>query len=241
MIDIHSHVLPGVDDGASSLEAAKLMLAEAQKAGVRTIIATPHYSRELHENGMRDRVFDAVLDEALRFGIKLLKGYELKIHHYPARMPQDFSGLDLAGTKFILLEFPLDTVPSYTRELIYKVQLQGFVPIIAHPERCRKLARDKEMLDELLDAGCLLQIDASSIIGVNGGRARRFAKKLIKKGRASFVASDAHRPSGYSVWYTKAYKKVVKWVGQSRADALFCNNAADIFGYADENSSVVVS
>jgi|LSQX01.2.fsa_nt_gb protein-tyrosine phosphatase len=236
MIDIHSHVLPGIDDGAPTLEAAKLMLDEAQKAGVRVIVATPHFSRELHENGMRDQVFDAVLDEALRFGIKLLKGYEIKIHHYPGRMPRDFSGLDLAGTKLILLELPLDSVPSYTPDLVYRIQLQGFVPIIAHPERCRRLGRDREMLDELIDAGCLLQIDAASIIGINGRRAKRFARKLIKKGKASFVASDAHRPAGYSVWYAKAYKKVVKWVGKGKADDLFRNNAADIFGLVGEGS-----
>lgn len=241
MIDIHSHVLPGIDDGAPTLEVAKLMLDEAQKAGVRVIVATPHFSRELHENGMIDQVFDAVRNEALRFGIKLLKGYEVKIHHYPGRMPRDFSGLDLAGTKLILLELPLDSVPSYTPDLVYRVQLQGFVPIIAHPERCRRLGRDREMLEELLDAGCLLQIDAASITGVNGGRAKRFARKLIKKGKASFVASDAHRPYGYSVWYTKAYKKVVKWVGQDKADDLFRNNAADIFGYVDEGNAVDVS
>ena len=233
MIDIHSHVLPGVDDGPTSMEEVKIILAEAQKSGLKTIVATPHYSRELHENGIIELVYNTVCNEALHFGINLLKGYEIKIHHYHARMPQDFSGLDLAGTKFILLEFPLDTVPSYTRELIYKVQLQGFVPIIAHPERCRKLAGDREMLGELLDAGCLLQIDAASITGVNGGRAKRFARRLIKKGKASFVASDAHEPGGYSVWYTKAYEKVVKWVGQSKADDLFRNNAAEIFNIAD--------
>lgn len=241
MTDIHSHVLPGVDDGPRKMEETQAILAEAQKAGVQTLIATPHYSRELHENGMIDQVFDAVWNEAQRFGINLLKGYEIRIHHYPARMPEDFSGLDLAGTKFVLLELPHDTVPSYTPELIYRLQLKGFVPVIAHPERCRKLVGDKELFEELHESGCLMQIDAASIIGVNGGRAKRFARKLIKKDKATFVSSDAHSPGGYSVWYRKAYKKAAKWAGQDKADDLFRNNAADIFSSVAGGSQAAVS
>ena len=74
MVDIHSHILPGVDDGPSTMELVQSILAEAQKAGVKMIIATPHYSRELHENGMVEQVFDAVRNEAQRFGLNLLKG-----------------------------------------------------------------------------------------------------------------------------------------------------------------------
>jgi protein-tyrosine phosphatase len=239
MVDIHSHILPGVDDGPSTMELVQSILAEAQKAGVKMIIATPHYSRELHENGMVEQVFDAVRSEALRFGIELLKGYEIKIRHLPARMPADFSDLDLAGTRFVLLEMPLDRVPSYAPELIYNLQIKGFVPILAHPERCRKMAMNMEMLDGFYEAGCLIQVDASSIIGVNGWRARCFARKLIKKDKASFVASDAHSPEGYSVWYRKAYEKVVKWTNNDKADDLFNNNAASIFSQTVAGSQEV--
>ncbi len=239
MIDIHSHILPGVDDGPSTKGEALQILSEAQKAGVKTIIATPHYSRGLYENGMVEQVYDVMRSEALRFGIELLRGYEIKIHHYPARMPVDFSDLDLSGTKFILLELPLDKVPSYAPEQIYKLQLKGFVPIIAHPERCRRLSLDKELFDELYDAGCLMQVDAASIIGVNGARAKRFARKLIKMNVASFVASDAHNPEGYSKWYCEAYKRVVKWLGTIEADDLFNNNAERIFGCVAAVSSEV--
>ncbi len=229
MIDIHCHIIPGVDDGPQSTEEAHQMLAEAAKAGMKTIIATPHYSRELHENGLVMQKLEFMRKEAARYGLNLLQGYEIKIHTYPARMPVDFSDLTLGGSKYILVELPLDKVPSYTPDLLYKIQLQRLIPILAHPERCSKLIRNKILFSDIIDMGCLLQVDASSIIGRNGGAAKRFAKKIIISGQASFVASDAHNPDGYSSWFVNAYKKVEKWVGSQKANDLLRNNAAAIF------------
>ena len=229
MIDIHCHIIPGVDDGPQETEEARQMLSEAAKAGVKTIVATPHYSRELHGNGLVGQKFEFIQKEAARYGLNLLQGYEIKIHTYPARMPENFSDLTLGGTKYILVELPLDKVPSYTSELLYKIQLQRLIPILAHPERCSKLIKDKILFADIADTGCLLQVDASSILGRNGGASKRFAKKLIISGQASFVASDAHTPDGFSNWFINAYKKVEKWVGSLKADDLFRNNAAVIF------------
>ena len=232
MVDIHSHILPGVDDGPSTMELVQSILAEAQKAGVKMIIATPHYSRELHENGMVEQVFDAVRSEALRFGIELLKGYEIKIRHLPARMPADFSDLDLAGTRFVYLKCRDRYLHTPERYITCR---SGFVPILA-PGRCRKMAMNMEC-DGFYEAGCD-QVDASSIIGVVAG-GQVLCQKLIKKDKASFVASDAHSPEGYSVWYRKAYEKVVKWTNNDKADDLFNNNAASIFSQTVAGSQEV--
>lgn len=228
MVDIHCHIMPGIDDGSVSLEQSLQMLSEAQKAGVKTIIATPHYSGKLHESGKVKQAFELLRIEALRCGIELQKGYEIKIHHYRARMPADFHDLDLSGSKYVLLELPHDIVPSYTLELIYKLQLEGFTPIIAHPERCRKLVKSRQVFEELYNSGCLMQIDAASILGNSGGIAKRFAKKLIKTRKAMFIASDSHDPTGYTKWLPVAYKKVCKWADREEADRLFSRNAADM-------------
>jgi len=228
MIDIHCHILPGVDDGPMTMEETQQILSEAQKAGVKTIIATPHYSKRLYDNGMAVQVFDRVKTEAKNYGIKLYRGYEIKIDQYPARMPVEYGDLDLNGSKYILLELPFDRVPSYTFDLIYKLQLEGFSIIIAHPERCRKLSEEKKIFEQMYDIGCLMQIDAASIIGAHGWRAKRFARKVIKSGKAAFVASDAHDPEGYSRYYVGAYKKVQKWAGKQTADELFDINARRI-------------
>lgn len=228
MIDIHCHILPGVDDGPLGMEETRQILAEAQKAGVKTIIATPHYSHGLYENGMVGQVFDRVKTEAKNYGIELYRGYEIKIHQYPARMPDDYRDLDLAGSKYILMELLFKDFPSYTFDLIYQLQINGFTVIIAHPERCRKLAAEKRIFEDMYDNGCLMQIDAASIIGVNGWGARLFAKEIIRSHKAAFVASDAHDPEDYSKYYVEAYKRVQKWVGRDAAEGLFGKNAQKI-------------
>ncbi|HEX2946630.1 MAG TPA: CpsB/CapC family capsule biosynthesis tyrosine phosphatase [Clostridia bacterium] len=230
MIDIHCHVIPGVDDGAKTVEQTAEILEQAARAGIRTIIATPHYSGELHRNGTVDRNFELARKEALRYNITFLKGYEIKIRHYPAQMPEDYSDLTLGGSKHLLLELSRDRVPSYTLDLLYDLQLKGFIPIIAHPERCSRLEGNKQLFNDLIDMGCLMQVDAASIIGVNGRGAKRFVKRIITSGNATYVASDAHDPSGYSKWYVKAYKKVQKWIGKQKSDELFMNNAAELVG-----------
>ncbi len=229
MIDIHSHIIPGVDDGPQTAELAAEILEEAKKAGLRTIIATPHYSEELHRNGTIDKNFEIVREKALRLNIAFLKGYEIKIRHYSAQMPEDYSDLTLGGSRYLLLELPHDRVPSYTLELLYNLQLKDFIPVIAHPERCRRLAGNKQLFLEIADMGCLMQVDAGSIIGANGRGAKRFAKRIITSGKASFVASDAHDLAGYSKWYVKAYRKVKKWIGTQKADKLFVHNAEELF------------
>lgn len=221
MIDIHSHIITGVDDGASSVAESAEMLSQAKKAGVGTIIATPHFNKELYGNGAVENNFKLAKNEAEKNSITLLMGYEIKIQNYPAQMPTDYEGLTLNGSRYILLELPFEKVPKYTLDLLYEIQMKKYIPILAHPERCLKLSREPFLFTEIIEAGCLLQVDAASIIGANGRKAKRFAKKIIKKGYVSFIASDAHSPVGYSRWYTKAYKKVQKWIGKQEAEKLF--------------------
>lgn len=241
MIDIHCHILPGADHGPMGTENAVRMLSEAQKAGVKAIIATPHYSQELHENGLAEQVFSSLRNEAKRYGIELYRGYEIKIHHYRARMPSDYSDLDLSGSKYLLLELPFDRAPSYTINFIYQLQLEGYTIIIAHPERCRKLAHDWKFFIELYEMGCLMQLDAASIIGMNGRGAKWFARRIIKSKKAAFVASDAHNIEGYTQWYVKAYAKVQKWTDKEYVDELFFRNGEEILECIASNNKNTVA
>jgi protein-tyrosine phosphatase len=222
MIDIHCHIIPGVDDGAASIAESEEMLAQAEKAGVSTIIATPHFKKDLYENGTIGNHFILAKREAEKHNISLLLGYEIKIQNYQAQMPADYEGLTLNGSRYTLFELPFERIPEYTIDFLYEQQLKKNIPILAHPERCLKLVREPLLFTEIIESGCLIQVDAASIIGVNGRKAKRFAKKIITKGYVSFIASDAHNPEGYSKWYTKAYKKVQKWIGKQKAERLFC-------------------
>lgn len=215
-----------VDDGASSLDESEKMLLQAKKAGVGTIIATPHYDEELHKNGKVANHFDLLKRKAENCGITILLGYEIKIHDYQTQMPAEYDNLTLNGSRYILFELPFERVPKYTIELFYELQLKGYIPILAHPERCVKLIREPLLFMDIVESGCLLQVDASSLLGVNGRKAKRFARKIITKGYVSFIASDAHNSEGYSTWYASALKKVQKWIGKEKAEMLFCNNLA---------------
>lgn len=221
MIDIHSHIITGVDDGAVSIAESEEMLSQAKKAGVATIIATPHLKKELYDNGTIETHYNLLKCEAEKLNITLLLGYEIKIQNYQAQMPVDYEGLTLNGTRYILCELPFERVPEYTIDFLYELQLKKYIPILAHPERCLKLIKEPLLFTEIIESGCLLQVDAASIIGVNGSKAKRFARKIITKGYVSFIASDAHNPEGYSKWYATAFKKVQKWIGKQEAEKLF--------------------
>lgn len=224
MIDIHSHIIPGVDDGAHNNEEADEMLISAAKAGVRAIIATPHFSIESFNYEKVSDSYRKLEERARLHNIELLLGYEIRIQEYSAKMPSDYSGLTLGSSRYVLLELPFTSVPRYTAELVYQLQINKLIPIIAHPERCIKLVKKIQLLDELIEDGCLMQIDASSISGLNGRKIKSFAKKIITSGKAYCIASDAHNAKGYSDIYMKAYKRTVRWVGQKEADKLFNEN-----------------
>jgi protein-tyrosine phosphatase len=221
MIDIHSHILPEVDDGANTMAESIEMLEQAKRSGVKAIIATPHFNEDSYGMGLVEESFASVKPEAEKRGIALFLGYEIKIQKYPAQMPKEYSGLTLGNSRYLLIELPFSYVPEHTLELIYDLQLKRFIPILAHPERCVKLIKNKVLFIEILESGCLLQVDAASIIGLNGGKAKKFARKIIKKGNVSFIASDAHNPDGYSIWYAKAQQKVQKWIGKQKMEELF--------------------
>lgn len=236
MIDIHCHIIPGVDDGAHNAEEAEEMLVSAAKAGVTRIIATPHFSIDKFDHERVCEKYNRLKMKARLYNIELLLGYEIKIHEYPSRMPSNYSELALGCSRYVLLELPFTSIPKYTTELVYRIQISQLIPIIAHPERCIKLVKDPQLLDELIDHGCLMQIDAASIVGLNGRKIKRFAKKMITSGRADFVASDAHSAKEYSDIYMKAYKKTIRWVGKTEADKLFTENPRDVASNASKAS-----
>jgi protein-tyrosine phosphatase len=228
MIDIHSHIIPGVDDGAHNTEEAEEMLVSAARAGVTRIIATPHFNIDKFDHESVFEKYNRLKMKARLYNIELLLGYEIKIHEYPSRMPSSYSELVLGSSKYVLLELPFTCVPRYTAELIYQIQINKLIPIIAHSERCIKLVKDPQLLDELIGNGCLMQVDAASIVGLNSRKIKRFAKKLITSDKVDFVASDAHNAKDYSDTYMKAYQKTIKWVGQTEADKLFTESPKDV-------------
>jgi protein-tyrosine phosphatase len=194
MIDIHCHALYGVDDGPFDLEASLQLCRLSFKEGIRKIIATPHYIiGENCAHDIKERV--AVLNNELR------KNY-IKMEIYPGNeafidynlVDKLISGecLSLNNSKYVLLELPMLEVPRFTAEVIYEIQLKGYVPIIAHPERNRVICEKPEIIYKLVKDGCLVQLNSTSLMGYSGEKSQNTAKQLLKHNLAHFIATDAH-------------------------------------------------
>lgn len=236
MIDIHSHLIFGVDDGPASLDESILMVKKAERAGVKVVIATPHVT---HGNTDMQKIknhFKILLEYTRDFDISLKLGYEIFIGAWLLDFIRSKRAYTLADSNFMLVEFPEDAIPVYSEVVIYEMLLRNITPIIAHPERNDSFIRQFDVLMDFRNRGCMLQIDAASIVGAFGVKARRFAKKLIRKGLADFIASDAHTSNDYSVYYLKAYEKTVQWIGEQMSEKLFAYNAASIIKRIDKFS-----
>jgi protein-tyrosine phosphatase len=228
MIDIHSHIIFGVDDGPSTIEESLKMVSEAVNAGIKIIISTPHFQKEVFENDKIVENYNMLVNRASDFDISILLGYEVLISLSLAKMLADSKPLTLNNSGYLLLELPFDSIPIYIYEVIFQLQLLGVTVVIAHPERNMNLINNFDSLLGLVERGCLIQLDAASIVGIYGRHVKGFTKKLIKLKLVHFIASDAHSAKDYANWYLKAYKKVNKWVGEDYADKLFTRNASAI-------------
>jgi protein-tyrosine phosphatase len=196
MIDLHCHILPGVDDGAQSLSDSIEMARKAVEQGIKRIVATPHHRNNNYENpksSIIDRVLD--LNQVLReekIELEVLPGQEVRIH---GEMIEGFEAgeiLPVNHTPYLLVEFPSNHVPRYTEKLFYDLQMKGLIPVIVHPERNQELIERPELLYQLVKKGVLTQITAASVCGNFGKKIKNFSLQLIEANLTHLIASDAH-------------------------------------------------
>ena len=229
MIDLHSHVLPGLDDGPSTLAESLELLRAAAGDGVERIAATPHVrddwptAPETMERGVAE-----VNDAARREGIpvEVLPGGELDLS-YLQSLPDDvLHRFGLGGnTRLLLLEFPYVGWPMALRDVVFRLGLRGFRCVVAHPERNAEVQSAPERLRELVAAGALVQLTAASLDGRGGRQARGCALRLLRDGLGHLVASDAHLPSIRAVGMSDAAAAVgdealARWLTEDVPGAL---------------------
>lgn len=224
MVDIHSHLIFGVDDGSPSIKESMRMVLEAERLGIKAIIATPHYRDNIYSSEKIAENFMELVYRMSDCGVDLHLGHEVFIGPDIAEKAKLNKRLKLAGSSFILIELPLDIIPVFSHDTIYKLQLENMTVILAHPERNRHFVNNFNAFIDLVERGCLLQLDAASIIGVYGADVKNFARKLIELRLAHFVASDAHCTDDYTGWYLKARNQVFRWAGEEYAYKLFSQN-----------------
>lgn len=196
MIDLHCHILPGVDDGAQSLLDSLNMARKAVEQGIHTIVATPHHLNNSYENP-KHQILDKVeeLNQLLQkesIDVKILPGQEIRVHGEMIEGYTIGEILTVNHTPYVLVEFPSNHVPRYTEKLFYDLQMNGLVPVIVHPERNREIIERSELLYQLVKKGALTQITASSVTGDFGKKIKNFTLQLIEANLTHFIASDAH-------------------------------------------------
>src|SRR5437660_2384407 len=196
MIDIHLHILPGVDDGPETLEEALALAKVLVEEGIHSAVATPHYNDQFPQRNaaeIRERVHD--LQQTLdlhQIPLRLFAGHEALIK--PGLIEDIQAGrlATLNGSRYLLLELWNNSWLPETERVIFELRAYGIVPIIAHPERYRAIQKDPNRLATLIQQGVLAQLTASSLIGMQGSTTKHCAEVLLKKELIHIIASDAH-------------------------------------------------
>jgi protein-tyrosine phosphatase len=198
VIDLHSHILPGLDDGADGVEAALEMARAAVADGTHTLAATPHVRADYPTRpGQMERLVEslrALLEEAA-IPLQLLPGGEIAFDSLPDLDDDDLRRFGLAGNpRYLLLETPYFGWPLGLEDTLFQLQLRGFATVLAHPERSAEVQEHPELLERLVEKGTLVQITAASVDGRHGQSVRKTALQLVELGLAHMIASDAHAP-----------------------------------------------
>jgi len=225
-IDIHSHVIPQVDDGSKSLEVSVEMLKMAYKNGVKTVIATPHYyDSKSFDPVLVQQQFELLVKEAkLQIPeMQLYLGNEMYYQCLQEALLEQKKVNTLAQSRYVLIEFSYTvsykSIYEKTREMI----LNGFIPIIAHVERYQCMG-DFDHVRDLIELGCYMQINASSIGSGLFNRTASYTKKLLESGLVHFVATDAHNTSSRRPELRKAVSTIRKIGGDQLVTQLLHEN-----------------
>ncbi|MGI6227395.1 MAG: tyrosine-protein phosphatase [Peptococcales bacterium] len=197
MLDIHCHILPGIDDGPATWEQSLEMAYLASEDGIRKIVATPHFIKGSYEPPVQEVLY---LTEELNKRIKkenldleILPGMEVYLESDLPEMFRKGEILTLNNAKkYLLVEFPSDSIPSHSERVLYELRLQGIMPILAHADRNQVILQDPQKLFPLVESGLLTQVTTSSLEGHFGSKCQEIANLLLKHKLAHFIATDAH-------------------------------------------------
>lgn len=195
-VDIHSHLLPGIDDGSKSLDQSILLIEQLRSCGVKHFITTPHILGEVYPNTPEiiNKKLQLVKTELLNRGItdvSLLAAAEYMLDDQFYKLLQEKNLLTLKNN-YLLVEVSFFSPPLNLRELLFEIQLAGYQPILAHPERYMFWHHNLEMFESLKTAGCLFQLNILSLTKNYGKEVYKTSEHLIKKGMIDFIGTDTH-------------------------------------------------
>ncbi|ADV69630.1 capsular polysaccharide biosynthesis protein Cps4B [Streptococcus suis] len=233
MIDIHSHIIFGVDDGPKTIEESLSLIGEAYRQGVRYIVATSHRRKGMFETPekiiminflqLKEAVAEVYPEIRLCYGAELYYSKDILSKLEKKKVPT------LNGSRYILLEFSMNTPWKEIQEAVNEVTLLGLTPVLAHIERYDALAFQSERVEELIDKGCYTQVNSTHVLkpALIGERAKEFKKRtryFLEQDLVHCVASDMHNLYSRPPFMREAYQLVKKEYGEDRAKALFKKN-----------------
>lgn len=214
MIDIHSHIIPGVDDGSTDINMTIEMLKNAVAEGTNKIVATPHYCEEYGETPIEE-VKETVeelkkVSAKNNINIEIYSGQEI----YFCKNLLDLYDENIIGTindsKYMLIELPLGSFDEETMDVLYEVQIREIIPVLAHPERYREFIKKPTKINAFIEEGYLFQLNSGSIEGKFGENVRKTAELLMNNNIYSFCGSDAHNNSNRPTGITRAIEIIEK-------------------------------
>lgn len=233
MIDLHVHILPGLDDGPRNLEEAVAMSRYAVADGIKSVVATPHVIPGVYNNSKK-----IILSSVEELNDRLSElGIQLEVHpgaeymldpELPDMLKKDELVTINNGNKYLLVEFPMATVPVYAEKVLFEIALQGVVPIIAHPERYMEILNSPHRLSDFIEQGIMSQITSGSLTGLYGRKVCDTAWFLLQKGHCHLISSDGHSMGRRVPAMSDARRTIARKLGESTADILTKGNPSRI-------------
>ncbi|GAB6099371.1 tyrosine-protein phosphatase [Halanaerocella petrolearia] len=228
MIDVHTHILPGVDDGLKNKAEVLKIAKKSVRQGVKKIIATPHYVPNKDNLSFQEikRKINCLQDflEKQEINLDILPGNEVYITSDLAKYVQQERIKGLNNSRYILLELPMFKVPDYTDSVFYDLQALGYTPIIAHPERYKEIRKNPNLLYKWLNKGVLAQLNAGSLLGMFGLQVKKTAEILVNHNMVQLIGSDLHSVKKRGVCLEDSLVYLEKLVGD-QAKKYFIKNA----------------
>ena len=197
MIDVHSHILPNIDDGSRSIEETFNLIKEAKEAGFEGIVCTSHYMENYYETNRPEReVWINAIHENLEnknIDMNLYLGNEIYMSDNMMELLIDGKASTINNSCYVLFEMPLNVEPMNLYDMVYEMQQYKIVPILAHPERYSFVQTDPELIYDLIDKGVLMQANYGSIIGQYGKKAQMIVQKFLENNMIHMLGTDVHR------------------------------------------------
>ncbi len=231
-IDIHCHILPGVDDGSPNTESSLKMLKTAISEGTKGLILTPHH-KPMHHNVSPGHLLDyteELMQRAHEHGInvQLFPGNEIYYSDSAVRELESGIASTLAGSRYALIEFHPTDMYKTIHNALYAVQSAGFLPVLAHVERYADMAKHIKYVDDLVDMSVHIQVNANNIMGKYGLGIRHFTRELLKREMVHFVATDAHDNASRAPHLLECRDYVEGKLGEEYALRIFHDNAMKV-------------